>query len=111
MLAPTLMVVAQPTWGVDIGASMAIRQALIDLRDQGVAVLVISEELEELFMMCDQISVLARGRLSRAVPTADTSVEQIGRWMSGEFDEADGASVTRTDTIATPMPVAPALRA
>jgi len=85
-LAPQVMVLAQPTWGVDIGAAMLIRQAIIDLRDQGVAVLVVSEELDELFMMCDRIAVLAKGRLSRAVPAASTSVNQIGVWMSGEFD-------------------------
>jgi simple sugar transport system ATP-binding protein len=88
-LAPKVMVLAQPTWGVDIGAAMLIRQAIIDLRDQGVAVLVVSEELDELFMMCDRIAVLAKGRLSRAVPVAATSVNQIGVWMSGDFDATD----------------------
>ena len=86
MLDPKIIVVAQPTWGVDVGASMLIRQALIDLRDQGVALLVVSEELEELFMICDRIAVLADGRLSPAMATGDTSVTQIGLWMSGEFD-------------------------
>jgi simple sugar transport system ATP-binding protein len=85
-LAPKVMVVAQPTWGVDIGAAMLIRQAIIDLRDQGVAVLVLSEELDELFMMSDRIAVLAKGRLSRAVPAAGTNINQIGVWMSGDFD-------------------------
>ena len=84
-LAPKVMVLAQPTWGVDIGAAMLIRQAIIDLRDQGVAVLVLSEEIDELFMMSDRIAVLAKGRLSRAVRVADTTVNQIGVWMSGDF--------------------------
>jgi simple sugar transport system ATP-binding protein len=70
---------------------MLIRQALIDLRDQGVAVLVVSEELEELFMMCDRIAVLAEGRLSRAVATAATSINQVGVWMSGDFDHHETA--------------------
>jgi general nucleoside transport system ATP-binding protein len=86
MLDPEAIVVAQPTWGVDIGASMLIRQALIDLRDRGVAVLVVSEELDELFMICDRIAVIAEGRLSPAVPAAQTSVEQVGAWMSGLFE-------------------------
>jgi simple sugar transport system ATP-binding protein len=86
MLAPKVMVVAQPTWGVDIGAAMLIRQAIIDMRDQGVAVLVLSEELDELFMMSDRIAVLADGRLSCAVPAHATSINQIGVWMSGDFD-------------------------
>jgi len=92
-LAPKVMVLAQPTWGVDIGAAMLIRQAIIDLRDQGVAVLVVSEELDELFMMCDRIAVLAKGRLSRAVPVAETSINQIGVWMSGDFDATHGADI------------------
>jgi len=88
-LAPKVMVLAQPTWGVDIGAAMLIRQAIIDLRDQGVAVLVLSEEIDELFMMSDRIAVLAKGRLSRAVRVADTSINQIGVWMSGDFTEGE----------------------
>ena len=86
MLSPKVMVVAQPTWGVDVGASMLIRQAIINLRDQGVAVLVVSEELDELFMMCDRVAVLANGRLSPSMPIASTSVDQIGVLMSGQFD-------------------------
>ena len=84
-LAPKVMVAAQPTWGVDIGASQRIRQALIDLRDRGAAVLVISEELDELYAICDRIAVLARGRLSSAHPTAQMPVEKVGVWMTGEF--------------------------
>ena len=85
MLGPEVIVVAQPTWGVDVGASMLIRQSLVNLRDAGVAVLVISEELDELFMICDRLCVIAQGRLSPPVPTAQTSVEQIGAWMGGQF--------------------------
>jgi simple sugar transport system ATP-binding protein len=87
VLAPKVMLVAQPTWGVDAGAAMLIRQAIIDLRDQGVAVLVVSEDLDELFMVSDRIAVLAGGRLSRAVPAGSTSIDQIGMWMSGHFED------------------------
>ena len=100
-LKPKVMVVAQPTWGVDIGAAMLIRQAIIDMRDQGVAVLVVSEELDELFMMCDRLAVLARGRLSRAVAVADTSVNQIGVWMSGDFDHPQTAASAAAPVHAT----------
>ncbi|HEV7631659.1 MAG TPA: ABC transporter ATP-binding protein [Steroidobacteraceae bacterium] len=82
-LAPHVMLVAQPTWGVDVGAAQLIRQALIDLRDRGVALLVISEELEELFMICDRIAVIAQGRLSAAVPRAELTIESVGVLMSG----------------------------
>jgi len=91
-LAPKVMLVAQPTWGVDIGASMLIRQALIDLRNAGAAVLVISEELDELFAICDRLAVLASGRLSQALPTAQLAVETVGVWMTGEFDPAQSTT-------------------
>jgi simple sugar transport system ATP-binding protein len=90
-LTPRVMVVAQPTWGVDVGASQLIRQALIDLRDSGVAVLVISEELDELYAICDRLAVLARGRLSSLHSTAELPVERVGVWMAGEFDAEQGA--------------------
>ena len=83
--APKVLVVAQPTWGVDVGAAAFIRQQLLDLSARGVAILVISEELEELFDICDRIAVLARGRLSPVRVTGDTNAEEIGRWMAGLF--------------------------
>ena len=85
LLEPKLMIVAQPTWGVDVGASLLIHQALIDLRNRGVALLVVSEELDELFEISDRIAVLAQGRLSPSRRPAETSIEEIGRWMSGDF--------------------------
>lgn len=97
MLNPKMMIVAQPTWGVDVGAAQLIRQALIDLRRQGVALLVISEELEELFAISDRICVLAEGRLSPAVRLADTSTLQIGNWMSGNFDGLAPVAADRSD--------------
>ena len=78
-----MLIAAQPTWGVDVGASAQIRQALIDLRDDGVAVLVVSEELDELFEICDRLAVIAQGRLSPAKPMHETSAEEIGLLMAG----------------------------
>lgn len=75
--------------GVDVGAATFIRQALIDLRDRGCAVLLISEELDELFEVCDRIAVIAKGRLSPTRPAAQTTVEDIGVWMSGMWPAAD----------------------
>ncbi|WP_324625749.1 ABC transporter ATP-binding protein [Acinetobacter sp. MD2(2019)] len=80
---PEVLIISQPTWGVDIGASMFIRQTLIDLSREGVAILVVSEELEELFEISDRIAVLAEGKLSEAMPTTSTNAEQIGLLMSG----------------------------
>ena len=88
---PKLLVVAQPTWGVDVGAAAFIRQALIDLRTAGAAILVISEELDELFETCDRIAVIANGKLSPARRTSETSVEEIGVWMSGIWPGAEPA--------------------
>lgn len=82
---PKVLIAAQPTWGVDVGATAAIRQALINLRNDGVAILVVSEELEELFEICDRIVVIADGRLSPARRTSETNMEEIGLWMSGLF--------------------------
>jgi simple sugar transport system ATP-binding protein len=93
LLTPKLLVVAQPTWGVDVGAAAAIRQELIDLRSQGAAILVISEELEELFEISDRIAVIAEGRLSPAKQLADTSIDEIGVWMSGMWEQAAPAEV------------------
>ena len=88
MQDPKVLVVAQPTWGVDVGAAAFIRQSIIDLRNSGCAVLVISEELDELFEVCDRIAVIAKGRLSPAKPAAATNVEEIGVWMSGMWPGA-----------------------
>ncbi|HVO21305.1 MAG TPA: ABC transporter ATP-binding protein [Anaeromyxobacter sp.] len=80
---PRVLVLAQPTWGVDVGAAAQIRGELLSLRDTGCAVLLVSEELDELFEVTDRLYVMARGRLSPPVPTATATVEQIGEWMSG----------------------------
>ncbi len=80
---PRLLIVSQPTWGVDVGAAAQIRGEILKLRDAGCAVLVVSEELDELFEICDRLHVLAKGRLSPSVPRAEASVERIGEWMSG----------------------------
>ncbi|HEV2040378.1 MAG TPA: ABC transporter ATP-binding protein [Casimicrobiaceae bacterium] len=88
---PRAMIAAQPTWGVDVGASAQIRQALIDLRDEGVAVLVVSEELDELLEICDRIAVMASGRLSAARPARESDAETIGQMMSGSFIGTDEA--------------------
>jgi simple sugar transport system ATP-binding protein len=83
---PKVLVVAQPTWGVDVGAAAQIRAELLALRDAGCAVLVVSEELDELFELSDRLVVIARGKLSPSIATGDATVEQVGQWMAGIFD-------------------------
>jgi general nucleoside transport system ATP-binding protein len=89
---PRIFVVAQPTWGVDVGAAAQIRQSLVALRDSGSAVLVVSEELEELFEICDVLYVMANGALSPRIAVRDATIERIGEWMgSANWPAASGA--------------------
>ena len=87
---PRLLIVSQPTWGVDVGAAAQIRAEILALRDAGCAVLVVSEELEELFEISDRLHVIARGRLSPALQRNEATVERIGEWMSGLWPDAAG---------------------
>ncbi|MFA7670327.1 MAG: ABC transporter ATP-binding protein, partial [Burkholderiaceae bacterium] len=87
------LLVAQPTWGVDVGAAAQIRSELLALRDAGCALLVISEELDELFEISDRLIVMAKGRVSPALPTRDASLDLIGRWMSGLWNTPEAANV------------------
>ncbi|NDY90029.1 ABC transporter ATP-binding protein [Ideonella livida] len=87
---PRLLIIAQPTWGVDVGAAAQIRSALLALRNQGCAVLVVSEELDELFELSDRLVVMAQGRMSPSVPVAQATREMIGEWMSGLWPSAGG---------------------
>ena len=86
--APKLLIVSQPTWGVDVGAAAQIRAALLALRDAGCAVLVVSEELDELLELSDRLHVIADGRLSPALSREEANVSRIGAWMSGLWDNA-----------------------
>jgi simple sugar transport system ATP-binding protein len=81
---PGLLVVSQPTWGVDAGATLAIRQALVDLaRKDGAAVLVISQDLDELFELSDRIAVMFHGALSAPEPVSTLTREAVGLKMAG----------------------------
>ena len=100
---PKLLIVSQPTWGVDVGAAAQIRGEILALRNAGCAVLVVSEELDELFEISDRIHVIAKGRLSPSVQRRDATVAQIGVWMSGLFagqtGEAQRSALSPTDQI------------
>ena len=80
---PKVLVVSQPTWGVDAGAAAAIHQALSDLAAEGVAVVVVSQDLDELLAISDRLAVINVGVLSSAMATKDASVEEIGLLMGG----------------------------
>jgi len=85
---PSVVVVSQPTSGVDVGAATQLRQRLVTLRDAGAAVLVVSEDLDELLTSCDALVVIAGGRLSPRLGPTEMSAERIGAWMSGLWARA-----------------------
>ena len=90
---PRLLIVSQPTWGVDVGAAAQIRSEIMALRDAGAAVLVVSEELDELFEMSDRMYVMAKGRMSPSLARAQATVERVGAWMSGLWQDAPAEGV------------------
>ena len=83
MQKPAVLVVSQPTWGVDAGAAGAIRQSLVDLAATGSAIVVISQDLDELLSLCDTLAVINEGRLSKPMPVAEAKIEEIGLLMGG----------------------------
>jgi len=83
MPGPRVLLAAHPTWGVDIGASLAIREELSALAAAGAGVLVVSEDLAELFELCDRIAVLSGGRLVPARPVEGLTSAEIGQAMGG----------------------------
>src|SRR5476651_452261 len=93
---PGVLVVSQPTWGVDAGAAATIRQALLDLAGRGAAVLVISQDLDELIEIADRIAVMFTGRLSAPVDATGTDRETLGLLMGGAAtSEREAAHATR----------------
>ena len=89
---PKLLVAAHPTWGVDVGAAAAIHRALLALRDAGAAILIVSEDLDELLAISDRAGAICRGRLSPVVATEEAGRERLGEWMSGLWSEAAHAA-------------------
>ena len=81
--SPELIIVAQPTWGVDAGAAQSIRASLRALANQGTAVLVISQDLDELMEMSDRIGAICAGRISQLFPIDEMNNEKIGLLMAG----------------------------
>ena len=81
---PAVLIVSQPTWGVDAGATAAIHNALLELARKGAAILVISQDLDELFVLSTRIAVIAQGRVSKAIAIEAATVDAIGRAMGGQ---------------------------
>lgn len=91
-LGPRVLIVSQPTWGVDVAAAAFLRQSLLDLSRSGAAVLVISEDLEELLEICDRIAVLYHGRLSAPLTREAANIERIGLLMTGSGTPQEAAA-------------------
>lgn len=86
-IAEKILIAAYPSRGLDVGAINTMMRNFIELRDQGVAVVLISEELEELLNFSDRIAVMFHGEIMGIIPTKDADVEQIGLMMGGTRQE------------------------
>lgn len=98
---PKVLIVAQPTWGVDVGAAAQIHNEILALKATGCAVLVVSEELDELFAICDRLHVIAKGHLSPSIPVETATREQVGLWMSGLWE---GGPVSQREASSAEVP-------
>jgi len=89
MQKPAVLIVSQPTWGVDAGAAAAIHQSLVDLAATGSAIVVISQDLDELLALCDTLAVINEGRLSDPMKVSDVDIEEVGLLMGGVHGQPD----------------------
>ena len=80
---PSVLMLSQPTWGVDAGAAAAIYEALTALAEAGTAIVIISQDLDEILLLCSRIAVIAAGRVSEPMPVAEATIEKIGLLMGG----------------------------
>ncbi|MBC7262156.1 MAG: heme ABC transporter ATP-binding protein, partial [Chloroflexi bacterium] len=81
--SPTLLIAAYPTSGLDVGATEYIRQLILQQRDQGTAVLLVSEDLEEILQLSDRIAVMFEGEIMGILPAHQADLETIGLMMAG----------------------------
>ncbi|MEA2547193.1 MAG: ral nucleoside transport system ATP-binding protein, partial [Chloroflexota bacterium] len=86
---PGLLIAVQPTRGLDVGAIESVHRLLLSLRQNGAAILLISEELDEILALSDRIDVLYEGRLVGTFPSAEADIGRIGLLMTGGADDAE----------------------
>ena len=89
-----LLVASHPTYGLDVGATEYVRRQLLTLRERSKAVLLVSEDLEEIFELADRIGVMYGGRLVGIVDRERADLEEIGLWMAGSARELFTAGAT-----------------
>ncbi len=92
MQKPKLLIAAQPTWGIDHASQAAIHQELIQLRNEGAAILIFSQDLQELFALSDRIAVMNKGKLSKAKETRHINMRSVGLMMGGIVEGEEKAS-------------------
>ncbi len=85
--APSLIVASQPTRGLDIGAVTYVQERLLEARANGAAIILISEDLDEILALSDRVVVMHRGRLSPALPRAEAGVGRLGLLMAGQWED------------------------
>ena len=88
---PSVLLAAQPTRGVDIGATEYIRQLIIEQRALGTATLLISEDLDEILALSDRIAVIFEGRIMGVLDSSQATAEKLGLMMAGEISEEEAA--------------------
>lgn len=97
--APKVILAAQPTWGVDAGAASQIQQTLIDLANDGCAVILISQDLDEIFAVANRVAIMFEGKLSKSYLTSDINLDEIGLLMVGEPLARDNENTATNATI------------
>ncbi len=88
---PRVLIAAQPTRGVDIGATEYIHSLLLEQRQNGLAILLISEDLDEIMALSDRIAVIFEGQIMGVVDAEEATAEQLGLLMAGVKEEPEGS--------------------
>ena len=95
---PQFLLMSHPTWGVDIGAQVAIHDAILQLRDRGCAILIVSEDLDELYKISDRLGAICDGKISPFVAPEALPLVKLGQWMAGDFDATPPATLEKMPT-------------
>ncbi len=86
MSKPELLILSQPTWGIDAGSEAFIKKSLINLSQKGVGIVIISHDLDELLEVCHNIAVIYEGSLSKPLSVENINITKLGKYMGGLFD-------------------------
>jgi simple sugar transport system ATP-binding protein len=92
-LSPDVLIIAQPTRGLDVGAIEYIRKRIVEERDKGKAILLISFELDEIMNLCDRIAIISRGSISGIFNAGEINEHQIGYMMAGSVQDSRSEDV------------------